>query len=54
MTKTQNTKVSETDIIASLKPLIDEYFCGKITAEDNKLIYISENGQTFQIAVTQL
>lgn len=54
MTKTQKIKVTENDIVASLKPLIAEYFCGKITAEENKIIYISENGQIFKIEVTQV
>ena len=54
MTKTQDTKVTETDIIASLTPLLDEYFCGKITAEGNKVIYVTQSGQTFQITVAQI
>lgn len=54
MTKTQEIKVSEDDIIASLKPLVDEFFCGKITAEDNKIIYTSESGQAFCITVSQI
>ena len=54
MNTIQTLKVNENDIIASLKPLIGEYFSGKITAEGNKIIYTSENGQTFQITVTQI
>ena len=54
MTKTQDTKVTENDIIASLKPLIAEYFCGKIAVEDNRITYTTESGQAFQIAVTQI
>lgn len=54
MNKTQDIKVNEKDIIASLKPLIDEYFSGKTDVENNKIIYSAENGQAFQIAVTQI
>ena len=54
MTKTQNLKVNENDITASLKPLLDEYFCGEITVESNKIIYTADNGQTFQITVSQI
>ena len=54
MNKIQNIKINEDDIIAALKPLTDEYFCGKITAEENRIIYSTESGQTFQISVTQI
>ena len=54
MTKTQNLKVNENDITASLKPLLDEYFCGKVTVESNKIIYTAESGQTFKITVTEI
>lgn len=54
MNKTQNIKVNENDIIASLEPLIDEYFCGETTVENNKIIYTTQSGQTFQITVTQI
>ena len=50
----QNTKVTENDIVASLKPLADEFFSGKISAEDNIITYVTETGQTFQITVTQI
>ena len=54
MTKTQNIKISKSDIVASLKPLIDEYFSGQIKEDDGKIIYTAENGQTFKIEVTQV
>lgn len=54
MNKIQNIKINEDDIIAALKPLTDEYFCGKTAVENNKIIYITESGQTFQITVTQV
>ena len=53
MTNAQNIKISENDIVASLKPLLDEFFCGKTNVEDNKIIYSAENGQIFQITVSQ-
>ena len=54
MTKTQEIKITENDIIASLKPLLDEYFCGKTTMENDKITYAAESGQTFQITVTHI
>lgn len=54
MTDAQNIKISENDIVASLKPLLDEFFCGQVAAEENKIIYTSESGQTFQVTVTQI
>lgn len=54
MTNTQDIKVTENDITASLKPLIDEYFCGDITSEENKIIYTTPSGLVFQITVTQI
>lgn len=54
MNGTHIIKVNENDIIASLKPLLDEYFCGKITAEENEITYTAQNGQTFKITVTQI
>ena len=54
MTNTQDIKVTENDIIASLKPLLGEYFCGKITIEKNTITYTTESGQAFQITVTQI
>lgn len=54
MNKVQEFRIRENDITASLKPLIDEYFCGKITVEDNVITYTAESGQTFQITVTQI
>ncbi|MCH5148054.1 MAG: hypothetical protein J1G05_01655 [Clostridiales bacterium] len=54
MIKIQNINVTESDIVSSLTPLMEEYFCGKIAAEENKIIFTSESGQTFQITVTQI
>ena len=53
MIKAQDIKTNENEITASLKPLIDEYFCGKAAVEDNKITYTTESGQTFRITVTQ-
>lgn len=54
MNKTQNTNVTENDIVSSLTPLMDEYFCGEITVERNKVIYTTPSGQAFQITVTEI
>lgn len=54
MTKTPEIKINEDDIIASLKPIISEYFCGKVTVEKNEIIYTAESGQTFKITVSQI
>ena len=45
--------VTAEDVAASLKPLIDEYFVGECTREDEKLIYTLPDGKKFEIIVTE-
>ena len=48
-----NEMVTAEDILFSLKPLLDEYFAGVATCNDNAITYQTVNGQSFRIAVAK-
>ena len=48
-----NEMVTAEDILFSLKPLLDEYFVGVATYNDNALTYQTASGLKFRIAVTK-
>ncbi len=43
--------VSATDLLAELKPLLDDYFVGDISFDGNAITYCLPNGQKFCITV---
>ena len=45
--------VTAEDIIASLKPLVDEYFVGSCQEVGEKLIYKLPDGRTFSLTAKQ-
>lgn len=47
-------KVSEEDILYSLKPLIDEYFAGDCTCDGKEIVYVLPGGEKFAIKVKKV
>ena len=47
-------KVSEEDILYSLKPLIDEYFAGDCTCDGKEITYVLPGGEKFAINVKKV
>lgn len=52
--QTQKLRISKNDILASLKPLAEEYFSGEIDAANCGLIFTACNGQRFRIYVEEI
>ena len=46
--------VTEEDIIAALKPLVDEYFFGEAEERGNVLFYTLPDGRKFRIAAGKM
>ena len=54
---TDNAKtagVSAEDIVAAIKPLIDEYFLGTCSCKGDVLLYTSPQGKRFVVSVKAL
>ena len=49
----EGTAVTAEDIIASLKPLVDEYFVGSRQVAGEKLFYTLPDGRTFSLTAKQ-
>lgn len=50
----ENVRVSAEDIIAALKPLVDEYFLGCCSCEGDALLYTSPEGERFAVKAIAL
>ena len=46
--------VTEEDIIAALKPLVDEYFLGEAEERGNALIYTLPDGRKFSLTAEKI
>ena len=49
----EGTAVTAEDIIASLKPLVDEYFVGSCKEAGETLFYTLPDGRTFSLTAKQ-
>lgn len=49
----EGAAVTAEDIIASLKPLVDEYFVGSCKEAGDKLFYTLPDGRTFSLTAKQ-
>ena len=49
----EGTAVTAEDIVASLKPLVDEYFVGSCRVAGEKLFYTLPDGRTFSLTANR-
>ncbi len=53
-TVVQNTKINGLDLAMQIYPLLDDYFCGTFAKNTKGVLMKMENGQIFQLTVTEV
>lgn len=53
-TVVQNTKINGLDLAMQIYPLLDDYFCGTFAKNTKGVLMRMENGQVFQLTVTEV
>ena len=53
-TAMQGTKVNGFDLAMQIYPLLDDYFCGTFAKNTKGVLMRMENGQVFQLTVTEV
>lgn len=53
-TKELNAKMTASELTADLKPLIEEFYIGKVSDKNGSIELILTNGQKFKITVEEI
>ncbi|MDE7082484.1 MAG: hypothetical protein K2O89_02115 [Clostridia bacterium] len=50
----QSSKINGLDLAMQIYPLLDDYFCGTFAKNTKGILMKMENGQMFQLTVTEV
>lgn len=53
-TAVQNNKINGLDLAMQIYPLLDDFFCGTFAKNTKGVLMKMENGQIFQLTVTEV